>query len=635
MFLLHFFTNLPRPYKRVFSVVADVLGLILAGFLAVWIRLGEFGAPLGDFETAIWLLPLIAIPVFIVNGLYRAIIRYIGQKFMWTVLISVSIVFVLWTAAIFMLDLRFPRSAIIITWLLTLVYILGTRGGIRLALSNYLQNLKSADVRRVVIYGAGPSGKQLLDAIGRMPSIRVVAFIDEDLSLQKHEIASIKIYPPSSLAELISDKKVHEVFLASTHDSHKDRKRLIDWLEPFPVKVFSLPTIDEIVSGKVSFSDLREVNIDDILGRDAVSPKPELLSKCIKGKTVMVTGAGGSIGSELCRKVVKQSPQMLILFELSEFALYQIFHELNHLETAQKIEIIPIIGDVKNRQKLSKLFSQYDVDTVYHAAAYKHVPLVEHNIAEGIHNNAFGTFALAEVAAQNQVDNFVLISTDKAVRPTNFMGASKRLAEISLQALQDEYKQTCFTMVRFGNVLGSSGSVIPLFRKQIAMGGPVTVTHPEITRFFMTIPEAASLVIQAGSMGKGGDVFLLDMGEPIKIDELARKMIHLSGREVFDENGNGDIQIAYTGLRPGEKLYEELLITENVQGTNHPKIMRANEAYMSLNELKHHLALIERYLSDGNYHELASLLEKLVAGFKHNHKFVDVLLSKSNSVNIA
>jgi FlaA1/EpsC-like NDP-sugar epimerase len=381
------------------------------------------------------------------------------------------------------------------------------------------------------------------------------------------------------------------------------------------------------VDGKVSFSDIREVSIEDLLGRDSVPPQEGLLSQCIENKVVMVTGGGGSIGSELCRQIVRQKHVKLIIYELSEFALYSIEQELVELnaKSNQQIELISILGDVKNKTKLQNLIKQYQVETIYHAAAYKHVPLVEHNIAEGLTNNTFGTLAVAEAAAENGVKNFVLVSTDKAVRPTNFMGASKRLAELSLQALQDEYPDTRFVMVRFGNVLGSSGSVIPLFKKQIALGGPVTVTHKEITRYFMTIPEAASLVIQAGSMGVGGDVFVLDMGEPVKISDLAEKLIRLSGLDIVDAEGHGDIEIQYTGLRPGEKLFEELLIGDNVDGTEHPRIMKAHENYIFYQELKAEFNSLQSGLNSHDYLAVSEKLSQLVSGFKHSSGIVDYL----------
>ncbi|MCF6254089.1 MAG: polysaccharide biosynthesis protein [Thiomicrorhabdus sp.] len=616
---------LPRWKKRLVSSVVDVIGLLLIASLAISVRLGELQFSLDTYWVAIVLLPLLALPVFIRQGLYRAVVRYIGHRFAITVFLSVSLTILLWMAAIYMLDLSYPRTAIVITWLLALLYIAGTRIIARWFLTGYAEC--EGGVKHVVIFGAGLSGQQLLGAFSKIPHAKVIAFIDDNTSLQKSEIASVRIYPRSALEGLIEDYAVRELLLAIPSLSASERKNIINWAEKYPVKVSTLPAMDEIVGGKVSFSDVRELNIEDLLGRDSVPPKAELLEACIHQKVVMVTGAGGSIGSELCRQVVKIKPTTIILFELSEFALYNIEHELaKQIKTLElSIELVAILGSVRDAVKLQRVFDCYSVQTIYHAAAYKHVPLVEHNIQEGILNNSFGTHILAKAAAEGGVKNFVLISTDKAVRPTNVMGASKRLAEMALQALQVEYSQTCFVMVRFGNVLGSSGSVIPLFKKQIAQGGPVTVTHKEITRYFMTIPEAASLVIQAGSMGTGGDVFVLDMGEPVKIADLAAKVIHLSGLTVVDAEGQGDIEIQYTGLRPGEKLYEELLIGDNVDGTEHPRIMKAHEDYIRYSELQVAFNNLSSSIDEHDYESVVVQLSELVAGFEHSSRIVDYL----------
>lgn len=617
--------NLPRLHKRLISIAADIFGLWLVAVFAIWLRFGDSVFPVLDYLPTIALLSILALPIFITRGLYRAVVRYIGHHFAMTVLSSVTMVFILWAAAIFMMDLKFPRSAIVIAWLLTLFYIGITRLAARWILSEGLIKSQRSNQKNVVIFGAGSSGKQLHSALAKVPSYKVVGFIDDDKTLQEHDIDSVRVFARDQLSRLIENYHVSEVFLAIPSLSASHRKQVIEWLEPYAVKVSTLPGLDEIVSGKVSFSDIREVAIEDLLGRDAVPPLESLLSYCIKDKVVMITGAGGSIGSELCRQVLRQSPKQLILYEMSEFALYQIESELRQHKAFESIELISILGSVLDKPKLERLFSIYSVDTIYHAAAYKHVPIVEHNVQEGIRNNTFGTHVLAKCAAEARIKNFVLISTDKAVRPTNVMGASKRLAEMVLQALQVEFPQTRFVMVRFGNVLGSSGSVIPLFRKQIAEGGPVTVTHKEITRYFMTIPEAASLVIQAGSMGKGGDVFVLDMGEPVKIAELAQKVIKLSGLTVVNEQGEGDIEIQYSGLRPGEKLYEELLIGDNVDGTEHPRIMKAHEEFMSYGELTAAFVQLEESLSLYQPEAVYQHLTQLVSGFKHECAMVDYL----------
>ncbi|WP_038150376.1 polysaccharide biosynthesis protein [Thiomicrorhabdus chilensis] len=625
MKITHSLLGLPRLYKRMISISVDVLGLCFVAILAIWLRFGESVFPVTDYVPAIFLLPLIALPVFITQGLYRAVIRYIGHKFAITVLSSVSLVCVIWAAAIFMLDLAYPRSAIVITWLLALFYISATRILARWLLSEGMIKKDLLARKRVVIFGAGSSGKQLLSAISKIPDLKVIGFIDDDKSLHKHDIASVRVYARDDLQGLIEDNAVSEVFLAIPSMSASRRKAVLEWLEPYPVKVSTLPAMDEIVAGKVSFSDIREVDIEDLLGRDQVPPQPELLSKCITNQVVMISGAGGSIGSELCRKVLRQSPKILVLYEMSEFALYSIERELRHSNELGETQLVGVLGSVLDAAKLRRIMECYGVNTIYHAAAYKHVPIVEHNIQEGLINNAFGTHIAAKTAGQCGVQNFVLISTDKAVRPTNVMGASKRLAEMALQALQLEYPDTRFVMVRFGNVLGSSGSVIPLFRKQIADGGPVTVTHKEITRYFMTIPEAASLVVQAGSMGVGGDVFVLDMGEPVKIADLAKKVIKLSGLELMDESGNGDIEIQYTGLRPGEKLYEELLIGENVDGTDHPRIMKAHEEYLAYESLMEEFIQLEASLNDYDYDAVLQQLARIVSGFEHTSGVVDYL----------
>jgi len=624
MFSLDWLVPLPRWQKRVISVATDFISLVLISLIAVWLRLGEIDVP-QQFALSIVILPFLALPVFIRLGLYRAVVRYITHRFMFTVFTAVSLSFLIWSTAILMLDLAYPRSALIIAWLMAILYITGSRLAIRWFLLRLNGDSEHSD--SIVIFGAGDAGRQLMNGLTGIAHKKVVAFIDDDKSLHEQKIGAIKVYRREDLAELIERFQVKDILLAVPGMSSKERQAVLTWLTPFPIKVSTLPSMEEIVDGKVSFSDIREVSIEDLLGRDSVPAREELLSQCIGDKTVMVTGGGGSIGSELCRQIIKNKPKMLIVYELNEFALYDIEQELEFIEEnlATSIELVFLLGDVKNRKKLAEVIQQFSVNTIYHAAAYKHVPLVEHNIAEGFYNNTFGTLTVAEVAAECKVQNFVLISTDKAVRPTNFMGASKRLAELSLQSLQAENPDTRFVMVRFGNVLGSSGSVIPLFKKQIANGGPVTVTHKEITRYFMTIPEAASLVIQAGSMGVGGDVFVLDMGEPVKIADLAEKLIKLSGLEIIDSEGHGDIAIEYTGLRPGEKLYEELLIGENVDGTEHPRIMKAHEDYISYQELKAAFEKLDYNLQTHDYELVSKQLTLLVSGFKHTSGIVDYI----------
>ncbi|KAA0875755.1 polysaccharide biosynthesis protein [Nitrincola tapanii] len=636
-----FLLNLPRVHKRWISVCADVVILLGAASLAVSIRMGDWFWPLGDYIWAVLLLPVLAIPVFITQGLYRAVIRYIGIKFANTVFFSVAAVFTLWTAAIFMLDLAYPRSAIVITWLLALLMIAVTRFFARrlLFMHNTSRAIKSQR-KKVVIFGAGSAGRQLFQAIMKIPEVYVVGFVDDDKDLQGQIISAARVFSREQFSDLLAKYNVTDVYLAIPSIGISKRREIVDWLEPYPVRVSTIPGVDEIISGKVSFSDIREVDIADLLGRDPVAPREELLNRCVLNQVVMVTGAGGSIGSELCRQIIKHKPSTLILFELSEFALYSIEFELRQaiLAGESDVQLIPILGSVQDAEHLQSVMQRYGVETIYHAAAYKHVPLVEYNMVAGLKNNVFGTLNTAEAAIRCGVKNFVLISTDKAVRPTNTMGASKRLAEMVLQALSErELKKgnaIRFAMVRFGNVLGSSGSVIPLFRKQIKAGGPITVTHPEITRYFMTIPEAAELVIQAGSMGSSGDVFVLDMGEPVKIVDLARKMIQLAGCEVRDEkNPNGDIEIVFTGLRPGEKTYEELLIGGVVKQTDHPMIMCASEEMLSWPMLQEVLSRLQQAMDNLDHPQLRNLLNEVVSGYRAESAIVDLL--KPASVNLS
>lgn len=620
--MLSYFILLPRAYKRLISVVTDLIGISLIGVFSLWLRFGQIYTPSVDTLFVVVLFPLVSLPVFIHLGLYRAVIRYISYRFAFVTFSAVFISFLLWSTIILLFDLSFPRSALIIAGLVTMLYVAGSRVCVRWLLIKLDSSV--SDCKSVVIYGAGESGRQLMQAMESVKELRLVAFVDDDKHLKNHKIGEVKVFLPSELPMLIERFAVKEVLLAIPSLNPVRRRDILNQLEPLPVHIAVLPPIDHFVDGKISFSDVREVDVEDLLGRDVVPPKTDLLARCIQGQVVLVSGAGGSIGSELCRQIVNQDPKLLILFELCEFALYKIEQEL----LPRGVELVAVLGSVQDEQKIARIMNLYQVETVYHAAAYKHVPIVEHNIAEGVRNNSFGTHTIARVAAESGVKNFVLVSTDKAVRPTNFMGASKRLAEMCLQALQDDYHETRFVMVRFGNVLGSSGSVIPLFRQQIAAGGPVTVTHPEITRYFMTIPEAALLVIQAGSMGVGGDVFVLDMGDPVKIVDLARKVIHLSGLEVMDSQGNGDIEITFSGLRPGEKLYEELLIGDNVDGTSHPRIMKAHEDYLPYVVLKQALVEIDEALIKYDFDEVKVKITKLVSGFKHGSGIVDHLRSR-------
>ena len=582
-------SNFPRLQKQLIAASADMFFLPLTFCVAILLRFD--GVSLAVFRPYFWLIllaPLISIPIFIKLGLYRAVIRFIDYKIVYVVVLGVtlSVAVMLAFAAFSTHMIGLSRGVFGIYWVSAIMYVTASRFMAR----GYFARVSGVTGGiPVAIYGAGASGSQLAQTLSYGTEYRPVALIDEKKELHGAIIAGIRVYAPEDLPELVVDKGITKILVALPSLSRAQQRRILDKLEPLKIKTLVTPPIKSLISGLVRLQDLREIEIEDLLGRDAVEPDHDLMAMCITGKTVMVTGAGGSIGSELCRQILRQRPARLILLEMSEFALYTIEQELQGLRKAQHIELelLPFLGSVLETEKCEKILRTFKVETVYHAAAYKHVPLVEHNPIEGIRNNALGTLSMARAAIAAGVKRFVLISTDKAVRPTNVMGSTKRLAELILQAFSREQDKTRFCMVRFGNVLGSSGSVVPLFRKQIIAGGPITITHPEITRYFMTIPEAAQLVLQAGAMGEGGDVFVLDMGDPVKIVDLAKRMVHLSGLEVRSEQTpNGTIDIHHVGLRPGEKLYEELLIGDNVEGTDHPLIMRAQEAELPWPQLE-------------------------------------------------
>lgn len=616
------FSSLSRLHKQIIIAGTDSVLLIAALWLSFSLRLGELYIP--HNPTISWMflvIPLLATPIFIRFGLYRAIIRYIGFHALWTVLQAVSLYAIL--LGLFVLLFRIegvPRSVILINWIVAILFIGGTRMVARWWFADVLIDSKTAreNRSRIVIYGAGSAGIQLASALSYSSEYKPVAFIDDKSELHNTHVNSLRVYPFDQLDKLIEKHSVEEVLLALPTASRSRRNEIIRSLENYPVHVRTLPGMADIAGGQVKIEDIKEVEIEDLLGRDPVAPYNDLLDLNIKDKAVMVTGAGGSIGSELCKQIIKLKPKCLVIFEQSEFALYDINSELALLDEEHSTanHVVPVLGSVLDKERMTQVCQAFSIDTIYHAAAYKHVPLTEKNPLEVIRNNIIGTWTAANVAIELKVETFVLISTDKAVRPTNVMGASKRFAEMVLQALAEQNSMTRFCMVRFGNVLGSSGSVVPLFRKQIEKGGPVTVTHPEIIRYFMTIPEAAQLVIQAGAMSVGGDVFVLDMGEPVSISELARKMIKLSGLDVRDEeNPNGDIRIEYTGLRPGEKLYEELLIGNNPVGTRHPRIYRATEEFVTWNELKNYLATLEKALERANVESALTLLLNVVRDY--------------------
>ncbi|SVA55871.1 uncharacterized protein METZ01_LOCUS108725 [marine metagenome] len=605
-------------------MLVDSAVLIIILLSSFSLRLGQWYWP-GDelryaFDTLnmslIFGVPIIAIPIFIRFGLYRTTIRFIGFNALWEIGKAVSLYALLWGIIAFMASAQtLPRSVIIINWLFAVMAISGLRMFARWLFSEVLSEMNPHS-KNVVIYGAGSAGRQLSIALSQSNEYNPVALIDDANEMHRQTINGLEVFSPDNLESLINKKNISEILLAIPSLSRIRRNEIINLLEPYPVTVRSLPSVSDLAQGKVKIDDLRKIDIKDLLGRELVKPNEKLLKVKITDKVVLVTGAGGSIGSELCRQILSLKPKRLILFEISESSLYQIEQELIKVKPAN-IEIFPILGSVRDKEITEYICNYYSVQTIYHAAAYKHVPLVEMNQAEGVLNNALGTLALAEAAIATKVETFVLISTDKAVRPTNTMGATKRVAELVLQAFAKLEHNTCFTMVRFGNVLDSSGSVIPLFKKQIEEGGPVTVTDENIVRYFMTIPEAVELVIQASAMGQGGDVFVLDMGEPIRINDLAIKMIQLSGLQVRDkDNPDGDIEIKFIGLRPGEKLFEELLVGDNTQKTENPLIMRAEEIMIDWELLKPILDKLQDSSISSNQEEIHKLLSKIVPEFK-------------------
>jgi len=612
--MLKGFLWFPRRTKQAIAVVTDWALLSAAFWSALALRFETWNPVLAGYGWQMLAAPLLAIPIFIRLGLYRAVIRFMEDKVVFVVAGGVTLSVLLLAAGVALTHTPgLSRGVLGIYFVLAILYVGATRF---LARSYFLSAERSQDSRtRIAIYGAGSAGTQLAYALRAGREYLPVAFFDDNPSLQNSEVAGLRVFSSDDLPAVMANKTVDELLLAIPSASRVRRAEIIDRLEGLHCKVKLVPGMADVVNGNVAVDAIREVEIEDLLGREAVAPYPRLLGCCVTGKVVLVSGAGGSIGSELCRQILRLRPARLVLMDLSEFALYSIEQELLGLcsRLDVKVELIPLLGSVMHQHRVELAFRGFGVQTVYHAAAYKHVPLVEHNPIEGIRNNAIGTRRMAEAAIAAGVETFVLISTDKAVRPTNVMGASKRLAELVLQALARKGGKTVFCMVRFGNVLGSSGSVVPLFRKQIAAGGPITLTHPEITRYFMTIPEAAQLVIQAGSIGQGGEVFVLDMGKPIKIIDLARRMVHLSGLEIRDElHPDGDIAIEVVGLRPGEKLYEELLIGDNVEGTSHPLIMRAYEHELGWGELTERFLQLDEACRAFDFDKVLGILRLMV-----------------------
>ncbi len=618
--------SLPRVAKRLVVLTVDASLCIFTVWFAFYLRLGEFVSLSGPALAAALASIAIALPVFIISGLYRAIFRYSGWPALMTVNKAAAVYGLIYAALFTAIGFQgVPRTVGLIQPILLVFAVGGSRALARFWLGGiYQSQLKLADLPKVLIYGAGSAGRQLAAAMNNSHEMRVVGFLDDDDRLHGHVLNGQPIFSPADLPSLVVSLKVSDVLLALPSMNRKRRIEILEQIRLAHVSVRTLPSVMELAQGKVTTSDLRDLDIDDLLGRESVAPNHILLGKNIIDKVVLVSGAGGSIGSELCRQIMQLAPKELLLIEQSEFALYEIHQELHQKFENSSIRLVPLLASVRDAERMREIMSTWKPDTVYHAAAYKHVPLVEHNPAEGVKNNVIGTFTIARAAAEHQVADFVLISTDKAVRPTNIMGASKRLAEMVLQGLAGNTSSTKFTMVRFGNVLGSSGSVVPKFRQQIRDGGPITLTHADVTRYFMTIPEAAQLVIQAGAMAKGGDVFVLDMGEPVKIMDLARRIIELSGLTVRDDtNPDGDIEIEVTGLRPGEKLYEELLIGDNPQPTSHPRIMKAREDCLPWSELEQKLQSLQMALDVNDVGVVRAMLQQLVSGYQPSGEIVD------------
>ena len=645
-----FIIQLSRRIKQCIVGAVDILMSILATWIAFFLRLDTAEMPHGYQWHAYQLAIILSIPILTRFGLYRAVFRYAGMAAMATIAKAVALYAVIFSAILVWLALPgIPRTLGMLQPLLFLFLVAGTRIAARIWLTRATGDRRPERAARLLIYGAGAAGAQIADVIQRKHELTLIGFLDDDPQLIGKTINAYVVHPVRDLAKLIDLYGITDILLAMPAITRARRNEIVATLRQHHVRIRSLPDLSELAQGKATIADIHELDIVDLLGREPVAPNPTLISRNIRGKVVLVTGAGGSIGSELCRQIIAVKPSKLLLLEHSEFSLYQIHSDLMALaiELNVDVELIPLLGSVRDYERIRDICTVWKPQTVYHAAAYKHVPLVEHNPAEGIRNNVFGTYNVARAAVESGVADFVLISTDKAVRPTNIMGASKRLAEMILQALATSgaplFKnpppgiapvpcKTRFAMVRFGNVLGSSGSVVPLFRQQIKDGGPLTVTDLEVTRYFMTIPEAAQLVVQAGAMTDGGDVFVLDMGEPVKIIDLAYRMVELSGLVVKDDDHpHGDIEIKVTGLRPGEKLYEELLIGENPQPTAHPRIMKAQEEYLPWEKLSAELELLALAVQDNQVEAIRIILGRLVSGYTAAAELVDLIYLKENA----
>ena len=632
--LTKFLLSLPRPVKRGLVLSSDVFLSALTVWIALALRFETFWLPAKVLAVPIVLAISLSIPLFVARGLYRQIFRFSGVSVIKSLAQVVAIYGLIYFLIFGVIAIEgVPRSV----GLTQPMFFFAAAAFSRLLLRWLIQNQessawsRSAANRIIVIYGAGSAGQQLARAIQNSDSMRFLAFVDDDKKLWNQAIDHLRVLPPTSLGELAKRDGATEVWLAMPSLTPDQRLAVIESLRHLPLRVRTLPNVTDLISGRVRLSDVRDLDLDELLGREKVAPNQILLNKDVRNRVVLITGAGGSIGAELCRQILLLNPKRLVILDHSEYALYRIHSELVRMLKATEVEtdtdtdtdtdtedsrLVPVLASVRDESQMRAVFLEHQPEVVYHAAAYKHVPMVEHNQAAGILNNVLGTYCCATLAREFEVKRFVLISTDKAVRPTSVMGASKRLAEMVLQVFADQHNgasQTCFTMVRFGNVLGSSGSVVPLFRKQIDNGGPVTLTHPEVTRYFMSITEASQLVIQAGSMARGGEVFLLDMGNPVRILDLAIRMIELSGLRIRDEqNPQGDIEIKVTGLRPGEKLYEELLIGNNPLPTQHPKIMKAEETFIPSDDLMPKITKLKTACESNESNQIRQLLLDLI-----------------------
>jgi FlaA1/EpsC-like NDP-sugar epimerase len=619
--------GLSRPAKRSILVAADLCTIPLALWSAISLRLGTFDHGPYRSEWLYAVAALTSVPIFVRFGLYRAVVRYIAGRALLAVFAGVLASVVLtYLVDRFILGRIVPDSAYVIYFLIAMLYVWGSR-----TIARQILELALSPRTRVIIYGAGDSGVSLAMALQKNRHFQPVAFVDEERSRQRMLVHGLEVFAPSRLESLIARHHVSRVLLALPSMPRSQRSEIIRSLIAFGVHVQTMPDFSDIVAGRAQVDDVKDVDISDLLGRDPVPPHSDLLAACISDKVVMVTGAGGSIGAELCRQIVLAKPKRLVLFEISELAVYSIERELRLSveRSGGTVEIVPLLGNAHQKQRMREIMQTYGVQTVYHAAAYKHVPIVEQNVVEGVYNNVMVTFHTAEAAAEAGVETFVLVSTDKAVNPTNVMGATKRMAELVLQGMHQRALGTKFCIVRFGNVLDSSGSVVPLFRQQIVGGGPVTVTHPDVMRYFMTIPEAAQLVIQAGSLAHGGEVFVLDMGQPIRIVDLAKRMISLMGLTVRDEaSPDGDIAIEYTGLRPGEKLFEELLLGDNVTRTDHPMILRAREYSLPWKHVRKMLDELTAASKGSEFRRILWLLIDAVAEYQPSPEFVDLVASR-------